>query len=205
MPINLKHILCAVVICLQVEAQSVPCKQMKTVQLIDSLRMGFASNNIVDIRRELVRRHPIVELTAAYDITKDEAQKEQVILVLSEIKEPQVAGFMRSKLPNQETFEAYVIAAYPAESGDTLALFILNENLFDYPVPSFVKAQAIASFSKFYYWPAVNHLIDALTAPSGNMSDAALKALYVFYPKAKKGFTSPEDASVYFGKLHENK
>lgn len=153
---------------------------------------------------ELMKRPEDVPiLVEAFAKPVDSLQQERVADVLRGFDEPAVlAAFERHPTDGHDRVTWYCLQ-YRAERGDMMALGILNDNYFDYPVASHEWAETAALFGDFGYEPAIPNLIKSLDAASLNLAGAARVSLEKLFPGPRPRFEGPGPAKRYFEKLYE--
>jgi hypothetical protein len=172
-----------------------PFQGLTSNQLIDCLRVASACDQAEAIR-ELSFRKEAELLMAAFDKSSDWSQREKLVEVMSGMDEPSVAEFMRSIARPSSEREVFLANLYLARRGDQKALENLSRAGGN--VPSYEWAAALSLFGKYKYRPAVDTLIDALEAASGNVTQAAEESLRELFPRAPVEFESSQQAQRYF-------
>jgi len=148
---------------------------------------------------ELIRRKDIAKLINAFENPKDNFQKEKMMDALYQIDDQVILSTFKKYIsPNDTTRTMYYCLNYLAKYGDMEALKILNNNYFQYPVPSWQWSYTVRLFGKFLYIPATENLISSLDAASLHLVDAAIESLQMLYPDASRDFESPEEAKNRF-------
>ncbi len=172
-----------------------PLQGSTTTQLIDCLRASSACDQAEAIA-ELSLRKESEPLMAAYAESIDANHREKLVEALSGMDEPPVTEFMRSITRQSSEREAFLANLYLARRGDQKALENLNRAGGN--VASYEWAAALSLFGKYRYRPAVDTLIEALGAASGNVTQEAEESLRILFPGAPAEFQSTEQAQRYF-------
>lgn len=113
-------------------------------------------------------------------------------------QDERVGARLSLMLSDETTAEAYYIAQYLANRGDTTAMHILCDNALGYQVSSQQWSYTLRAFGKYLYQPALPVLVGNLNSPSLNVIEEAIYALRLFFPDSPEEFSSPDAAAGYF-------
>jgi hypothetical protein len=151
-----------------------------------------------DVQNELLKRKHISNLLHEYETTQDQFLKEKLLGVLFNFTNAQISNAMLKTANTNTDIIGYLSNAYLARQGYIPALENLNRNFMNYPVSSWEFSYVVGYFGRYKYYPAVQNLIQSISAASGNLSGACLKSLFLLYPEANQDFNSTEEAEQYF-------
>lgn len=154
------------------------------------------------ISDELARRGNPNALIDSYRYEQNPARRAAIEHVAYHFDTPQVEAFMREvltrKLDDGEGW--YYPANYLAKRCDPEALKLLSSH--KYRAEGCLQFEStVEAFGKCKYRPAIPYLVNsALTDICGNIGEAALNDLQIFYPESPKSFDNPEAAQSFYCK-----
>lgn len=150
-------------------------------------------------KAEIMRRKPIRKLFVALkngDLVDGKAWA--AYSLLEKIDGPKVEAEL-STIAHQNALDLdnFLALMYFADRCRDWALRTLNQNQWQYGVPSFVWAEALADFGQCKYWPATPGLINDLNAASLNAVDAAYHSLRNMYPYGPRTTFGPDAVKAW--------
>jgi hypothetical protein len=154
---------------------------------------------------ELVRRHASSELLQAFDTTIDMIQLSWLQQTLGRMRGAAVDSAVAAIATAPDTLDprtmeerTYFALKYFVEVGTPWALRILNCNYHRWPVSSMERADIVSLFGRHKYYPSAPNLAATIDAALINLGDAALTSLELMFPKGRKDFKGPEEATNYW-------
>jgi hypothetical protein len=151
------------------------------------------------VQAEASRRIGTVKLLETLRGSRDNRQKEAIVLILLERDSKEVATTFASLLGKGVDRASCWIAEYLARRGDERALRVLNDNFREWEVSSLEWASVLRVFGQQHFYPATANLIESLDAASMNLGQAALETLMTLYPGAQPNDVATiAGAQVYF-------
>lgn len=154
---------------------------------------------------ELARRQPVRELLQVFDTTVDIIQLSWLLETLDRMRGPLVDSALTRIATTSDTVDprempehAYFALKYFAQTGTPWALRILNCNYDRWPVSSMERAEVVALFGKYKFYPAASNLVETIGAMLINLNEAALTGLAELFPDGQRDFKTLDDAGRYW-------
>jgi hypothetical protein len=170
-----------------------PCSADQLLWLLstEGINRFFPEVDPPAVRKAVAERVALPKLLAVLKSSRDLTEKEAIVFVLSERKDPEIASAFASILGTRPDSSSCWMAVYLARSGDVRALDFLDKNYWKCPVSSWQWSYVVPVFGEQKFFPATAHLLESLNAASLNLAEAALHTLGLLYPGA-----SPSDVET---------
>jgi hypothetical protein len=199
------------------ECMKNPCdhtsyKSTSTLDLIESLTTKCANiyfdqginseSYLYDIGTELTERKDVKLMLEIFDHSKDEGQKQVLMLALTNIDDENIYQELKVRMTQKTDRSMYYCIYYVAKRGDQQALKLLNDNYNKY-VSSWEWAEAVLLFGKYNYKPSIPNLIESLDAASLNLVGAAHNSLEKLFNGPHPDFKTIGETKLYFENLYK--